>query len=166
MYSLVSVILHSLHTPKLYVQTVLPGVAPIQSCQLEVLQQQAFAHSLCSGTGPTGGAGPSQYGAVGFSYAGGDARSGSESDSGDSSSSDDDRNDDERSADLAADGLAANVGVDNFSLMLHRAEQQEEDEMLGRAPRKKCASDQLESTLSIGIADCWRPSGMQLTLNP
>lgn len=80
---------------------------------------------------------PGQYGAVGFSY-GGAAESASESEY-DSTSSEDERDDNEKRADDAVDDLAANVGVDNFSVMLRRAKKQEEAEALGRAPRRKRA---------------------------
>ena len=82
---------------------------------------------------------PGQYGAVGFSYGGAADDNSSESESGyDDSSSEDERDDAAKQEDNALDGLAANVGLDNFSVMLRRAEKQEEDEALGRAPRKKC----------------------------
>lgn len=83
---------------------------------------------------------PSQYGAVGFSYGAGprNRSSSSDSDSDASSvSSEEDRDDEDLRKDRAADNLAANVGIEHFSLMLRRAEQQEEDEALGRAPRKR-----------------------------
>ena len=97
-------------------------------------------HSTAAGPTSTSSA-PGHYGAVGFTYGGAAPDPGSASGSDyESSSSEDDRDDNAKRADNALDGLAANVGIDNFSVMLRRAEKQEEDEALGRAPRKKCES--------------------------
>ena len=91
-------------------------------------------------TGPAGASWtPGSYGAVGFSYGGAEGSSSGSDSEAKASSSEDDRDDDAKRQDTALDGLAANVGIENFSVMLRRAEQQEEDEALGRVPRKKCA---------------------------
>ncbi|KAK9815195.1 hypothetical protein WJX73_010573 [Symbiochloris irregularis] len=112
-----------------------------------------------------------QYSAVGFSYgAGAGARSSSgdsDSDSDASTSSEEDRDDEDLRRDRAADDLAANVGIDNFSLMLRRAEQHEEDEVLGRAPQKrrvfsrKKAAERAKRMAGQGLAPkekpAWKP---------
>lgn len=39
--------------------------------------------------------------------------------------------------DQAYDSLAANLGIDHFSVMLRRASKQEQDDVLGQAKRPK-----------------------------
>lgn len=84
-------------------------------------------------------AGAGQYGAVGFSYGSAEAQS----DSGSEGSEEDDDEDDESageeeddaSADI--DGLAANLGIDSFSVLLRRAEREEAEMAQGIFKKKK-----------------------------
>ncbi len=48
-----------------------------------------------------------------------------------------DSDDEERGTDPTCDLLAANLGIDHFSVMLRRADKQEEDEALGQVKRPK-----------------------------
>ena len=45
--------------------------------------------------------------------------------------------DEEQDMDQAYDSLAANLGIDHFSVMLRRAIKQEQDDVLGQAKRPK-----------------------------
>ena len=45
--------------------------------------------------------------------------------------------DEEQGSDQACDMLAVNLGIDHFSVMLRRADKQEEDEALGQVKRPK-----------------------------
>ena len=48
-----------------------------------------------------------------------------------------DSGDEEQDADQACDLLAANLGIDHFSVMLRRAAKQEHEEALGQVKRPK-----------------------------
>ena len=48
-----------------------------------------------------------------------------------------DSDDEEQDTDQTCDLLAANLGIDHFSVMLRRADKQEEDEALGQVKRPK-----------------------------
>ncbi|DBA79011.1 TPA: hypothetical protein ACH3X1_008876 [Trebouxia sp. C0004] len=89
-------------------------------------------------------AGQGEFSAVGFSYgasadgpmqsrAGGPIEDLGEEASSESSGSDDEEQDTDQTCDL----LAANLGIDHFSVMLRRADKQEEDEALGQVKRPK-----------------------------
>ncbi|DBB12899.1 TPA: hypothetical protein ACH3X3_005657 [Trebouxia sp. C0006] len=89
-------------------------------------------------------AGQGEFSAVGFSYgasadgpvqsrAGGPIEDLGEEASSESSDSDDE----EQGTDQTCDLLAANLGIDHFSVMLRRADRQEEDEALGQVKRPK-----------------------------
>lgn len=45
--------------------------------------------------------------------------------------------DEEQDVNQAYDSLAANLGIDHFSVMLRRATKQEQDDLLGQAKRPK-----------------------------
>ena len=45
--------------------------------------------------------------------------------------------DEEQDADRNSDSLAANLGIDHFSVMLRRADKQEQDILLGQVKRPK-----------------------------
>lgn len=45
--------------------------------------------------------------------------------------------DEEQDVTQAYDSLAANLGIDHFSVMLRRASKQEQDDLLGQAKRPK-----------------------------
>lgn len=45
--------------------------------------------------------------------------------------------DEEQDADKAGDLLAANLGITHFSVMLRRADKQEQEDVLGQAKRPK-----------------------------
>ena len=45
--------------------------------------------------------------------------------------------DEEQDTDKAGDLLAANLGIDHFSVMLRRAHKQEQEDVLGQAKRPK-----------------------------
>lgn len=88
-------------------------------------------------------AGMGQYGAVGFSYGGAE---GSGSEEGYSGSEGGSGEDEESEAEEPggegeeADGLAANLCIDSFSVLLRRAEREEEAEATGAAnANRKCA---------------------------
>lgn len=88
----------------------------------------------CTGSG--------QYGAVGFAYDGGAASGSDESGSegGDRSSGASGGSDEEGATGREADGLAANLGIDAFGVLLRRAEREEEAAADGQASKKKtCA---------------------------
>ena len=79
-------------------------------------------------------AGSGQYGAVGFSYNGEVAAD----DSASSEESDEDADADEPAPeDVDVDSLAANLGIDAFSVLLRRAEREEADMAAGIFKRRK-----------------------------
>lgn len=87
---------------------------------------------ICVGTGA------GQYGAVGFSYGAGGGQSETESSEGDSSEEEDESDggaDEDEHADV--DGLAANLGIDSFSVLLRRAEREEAEAAQGIFKKRK-----------------------------
>lgn len=100
--------------------------------------------SVCAPIPGWNDAGQGEFSAVGFSYgasadgpvqsrAGGPIEDLGEEASSESSGSDDE----EQDADQTYDLLAANLGIDHFSVMLRRADKQDEDEALGQVKRPK-----------------------------
>jgi hypothetical protein len=78
-----------------------------------------------------------QYGAVGFSYGGAAGESGSEGDSGEDSGDGGSDAEEPGEGGEQADGLAANLGIDAFSVLLRRAEREEEAAAAGVSLHKK-----------------------------
>ena len=77
--------------------------------------------------------GSGQYGAVGLSYNGAAAADSSGSDSGDS----DEDLDEPAPEDINVDSLAANLGIDAFSVLLRRAEREEAEMADGIFKRRR-----------------------------
>ena len=95
------------------------------------LQFQAIFSACMVGAGT--------YGAVGFAY-GPSAAGGEGSASEEEGSSDFDDSDEEETAQLddkAVDNLAANLGIEDYSSLLHRVEKQEADLARGDVKRAK-----------------------------
>ena len=108
------------------------------------------AGARAAGTGPCA--------AVGFSY-GGNGGGGSDSGGSDASGSDDSGSESDGDAGAGgagddADGLAANLGIDDFSALLRRAEREEAATALGQKPRKKCASAAPPPCLPCRLPGC------------
>lgn len=78
-----------------------------------------------------------QYGAVGFSYGGGGESSGSEGSGSVGEASGPESEGSEGGAGGEADDLAANLGIDAFSVLLRRAEREEATAADGKAVKKK-----------------------------
>lgn len=82
------------------------------------------------------------FGAVGFSYGGSDptpaaSAAASESDSDDSDDSEDDSDADDAPVAVDIEVAAAAFGVDNFAVMLRRAEREEEAIAQGKIPKRR-----------------------------
>jgi len=120
---------------------------PCVRAAASVLDGPLAVHLLCTCTAGARAAGTGPFGAVGFSYGGGGGGGGggaSDSGASDASASDDSGSESDGGAGGGAgddaDGLAANLGIDDFSALLRRAEREEAATALGQKPRKKCAS--------------------------
>ncbi|KAL3137981.1 hypothetical protein ABBQ38_005221 [Trebouxia sp. C0009 RCD-2024] len=126
------------------------------AAELRNIEERASARSAAAAAvgiqaGQTAGPAPSaapagqgEFSAVGFSYGeptksshtGGN---GPMEDLGEEGSSDSESGseDEEQDADKAGDLLAANLGITHFSVMLRRADKQEQEDVLGQAKRPK-----------------------------
>ncbi len=124
-----------------------------------VLNGQLALHLLCTGRAGARAAGTGPFAAVGFSYGGGGGGGGSDSGGSDASGSDDSGSESDGDAGAGgagddADGLAANLGIDDFSALLRRAEREEAATALGQKPRKKCASAAPPPCLPCRLPGC------------
>ncbi|CAK0781024.1 hypothetical protein CVIRNUC_005260 [Coccomyxa viridis] len=105
--------------------------ASAKSTAIGQFNQQTAPPGPRSSTGIPAGSG--QYGAVGFSYNGATA---ADSSGSDSENSDEDL-DEPAPEDINVDSLAANLGIDAFSVLLRRAEREEAEMAEGIYKRRK-----------------------------
>jgi hypothetical protein len=97
------------------------------------------------------------YGAVGFSYGGAPSAAAA---SGSSDSDADDGSDDERpleDSEVATERAAAQLGIDNFAVMLRRAEREEAEMAEGRIPKPKCVWPSPVAAETLNTAPCPLP---------